>query len=466
MEETKKCPYCGEEILAGAKKCKHCGEWLEKEKIHCPVCQEEIDEGTTECPHCHEKIQQESVQSSTTVESSTPEQESKRRSALSLFTVYFWHPITRQYADFKGKTSRKAFWKFFWFYLGTIVIFFALIVSILILLDAHFGVSINLLYFFITLIPCTAIVMRRLNDIGKKKYWWTYLIYLLTNPYTVISIGTSMPLEVENLVMDSYFPIASIFSAIFGIWLLVLLCKPTRHDVPNPIRCSWRMADSIFVFVVVGLLAFAIFGDKVIDNKDRNEEVVSRYANYHTIKTWVFTQCIDTDYWESLQDDYKTYNGIQENPQNKFAKGWQEVLDGYFFELRYNRENISKEERLEKVIQERRKWAGNVYAYRALTTEERAEAEKITREHLFNFQKFFMNIADNEVKILDWDLDPNSQTNAYKGYLVTYEIGSGYYVLLHLLIDSDDGGGYNIQIIYRGESLSELTTHRSNYISK
>ena len=30
MEETQKCPYCGEEILATAKKCKHCGEWLEE----------------------------------------------------------------------------------------------------------------------------------------------------------------------------------------------------------------------------------------------------------------------------------------------------------------------------------------------------------------------------------------------------------------------------------------------------
>jgi len=31
MKEVKKCPFCGEEILAAANKCKHCGEWLDNE---------------------------------------------------------------------------------------------------------------------------------------------------------------------------------------------------------------------------------------------------------------------------------------------------------------------------------------------------------------------------------------------------------------------------------------------------
>ena len=59
MEKTKRCPYCGEEILAIAKKCKHCGEWLDethplKETKTCPACGESIAADAKVCPICNE----------------------------------------------------------------------------------------------------------------------------------------------------------------------------------------------------------------------------------------------------------------------------------------------------------------------------------------------------------------------------------------------------------------------------
>ena len=38
-KEMKRCPYCGEMILAAAKKCKYCGEWLSL--IH--ICPFEVE---------------------------------------------------------------------------------------------------------------------------------------------------------------------------------------------------------------------------------------------------------------------------------------------------------------------------------------------------------------------------------------------------------------------------------------
>ena len=48
-QQTKACPYCGEEILSTAKKCKHCGTFLEKQ---CPECGEWIKIEAIKCKHC------------------------------------------------------------------------------------------------------------------------------------------------------------------------------------------------------------------------------------------------------------------------------------------------------------------------------------------------------------------------------------------------------------------------------
>ncbi len=141
MEETKKCPYCGEEILAAAKKCKHCGEWLEETK---PVVEEREKAVSNE----YSKVENDSK----------PDQEEK-----GIFKHYFWDVIKNHYVDFQRTASRKEYWLFaLCYYLLSIALLCFYFVSV-----TMAGI-IYIVFAFGIILPSLAISVARLRDINKS----------------------------------------------------------------------------------------------------------------------------------------------------------------------------------------------------------------------------------------------------------------------------------------------------------
>lgn len=66
--------------------------------------------------------------------------------------------------------------------------------------------------------------------------------------------------------------------------------------------------------------------------------------------------------------------------------------------------------------------------------------------------------STSDVKVIDWNFDAELIGDTYTGYLVTYEIGTGYYALVNL-IEFDNTSRYEIELVYRGRSLSDLNSN-------
>ena len=69
--------------------------------------------------------------------------------------------------------------------------------------------------------------------------------------------------------------------------------------------------------------------------------------------------------------------------------------------------------------------------------------------------------STSDVKVLNWEFNSDLIGDAYTGYFVTYEIGRGYYALVSL-VEFDGTSKYDIDLIYRGRSLSDLNEYIYN----
>lgn len=91
-----------------------------------------------------------------------------------------------------------------------------------------------------------------------------------------------------------------------------------------------------------------------------------------------------------------------------------------------------------------------------LNESDRKVVEEICTKLIDEFDTFFSNLVTQKLTVLDCVPGPKLKTKDYQAYWVTYEFGSGFYILAYYTEFTDR---YRMEIKYQGESLADLSTY-------
>ena len=90
---------------------------------------------------------------------------------MNAIKVYFLDVLTHHYVDFKGRATRKQFWRWMLFYHLSVIL---LLLAVLLSNNNGAITALVLSYVLVSLLPCVAIAARRLHD-SDKSAWWLLL---------------------------------------------------------------------------------------------------------------------------------------------------------------------------------------------------------------------------------------------------------------------------------------------------
>lgn len=180
-----------------------------------------------------------------------------------------------------------------------------------------------------------------------------------------------------------------------------------------------------------------------------------QHADSRYLKGYIFRACIDNDYRESCVEDF----GAADYDFSSSPRTLPEACLAFLAECTADEYWEGSYEQCRKAILAEAdnciNWWHRDNEIKKIFRQDPDAAKSALANTVNQFFAYVENLAQGEVTMINWVYNIHAQADTYTGYLVEYEVGHGFYVLLDL-VEYDNEDRYRWEFLYTGNSLTEL----------